>query len=141
MKMFCAILITAAALFAGDPQEKKATPPKTVDGSKPIAIPAGAIQSPDGDFHYTDPQGKKWIYRRTPFGVARLDEAAEEQSKVPQVDKSAGIKATVDGDKVRFERPGPFGTWKWEKKTSELDETEKAALARSRAEDATPKQE
>ena len=40
----------------------------------------------------------------------------------------AGIKATEDGDTVRFERLGPFGVWKWEKKKSELDETEKAAL-------------
>ena len=45
----------------------------------------------------------------------------------------AGIKATEDGDKVRFERQGPFGVWKWEKKKSELNETEKAALQNSQA--------
>ena len=56
-------------------------------------------------------------------------------------DKAAGIKATEDGDKVRFERQGPFGVWKWEKKKSELDETEKAALQKSRAESTTSKQE
>ena len=37
-------------------------------------------------------------------------------------------KATEDGDTVRFERPGPFGVYKWQKKKSDLDETEKAAL-------------
>ena len=32
---------------------------------------------------------------------------------------------------MRFERKGPFGMWKWEKKKSELDESEKAALQNS----------
>ena len=76
---------------------------------------------------YTDAQGKKWIYRITPFGVVRLEEKSEAQTKT-EADKAAGIKAFEEGDKVRFERQGPFGVWKWEKKKSELDETEKAAL-------------
>jgi hypothetical protein len=49
----------------------------------------------------------------------------------------AFIKATEDGDIVRFERQGPFGLWKWEKKKSELDEGEKAALANSQANNKT----
>ena len=90
------------------------------------------MQTPDGDFHYTDAQGK-WIYRKTPFGVAKLEEKTEDaQAKVAQADPGAGIKATEDGDKVRFERMGPFGMWKWEKNKSELDEAEKAALQNSR---------
>src|SRR4051794_38361855 len=119
MRLFFAILVSATALLATDPQpKKKAAPdaaPKVKDASKPIAIPAGATQSTDGDYHYTDTQGKKWIYRRTPFGVARLEEKAEEQRKVSDTDKAAGVKATQEGDMVHFERPGPFGAWKWEK--------------------------
>ena len=142
MRLFFAIVISAGALMAA-PQEKKQDPKpaKAADGSKPMAIPAGATRSEDGDFHYTDPQGKKWIYRQTPFGVARLEEKTEAQTNALMADKAAGIKATEDGDKVRFERQGPFGVWKWEKKKSELDATETAALQKARGEIATSKQE
>src|SRR5260370_26896532 len=106
-----------------------------------MAIPAGATRSEDGDFHYTDPQGKKWIYRMTPFGVARLEEKSEAQTNTLAADKAAGITAIEEGDKVRFERQGPFGVWKWEKKKSELDAIETAALQKARAESTTSKQE
>jgi len=134
MRLFFVIFVSAAALLASDPQTKKPkTPPKAADASRAMPIPAGAVQTPDGDFHYTDAQGKKWIYRKTPFGVAKLEEKAEDaQAKVAQADPGAGIKATEDGDKVKFERMGPFGMWKWEKNKSELDEAEKAALQNSR---------
>ena len=119
--------------MAADPQAKKSEP-KVRDGSKPIQIPAGATQSSDGDYHYTDAQGKKWIYRKTPFGVAKLeDKPDDQQGKPTPAQAAAGIKATEAGDVVKFERPGPFGVWKWEKKKSELDETEKAALQNSLA--------
>jgi hypothetical protein len=143
MRLFFVIVISAAALMAEPqdkkPQDKKPAPVKAADGSKPMAIPAGATRSEDGDFHYTDPQGKKWIYRQTPFGVARLEEKSEAQTSALAADKAAGIKATEDGDKVRFERQGPFGVWKWEKKKSELDATETAALQKARAESASSK--
>src|SRR5438445_11942655 len=104
MKLFFAIVISAAALMAA-PQDKKAdqkpAPVKAADGSKPMAIPAGATRSEDGDFHYTDPQGKKWIYRMTPFGVARLEEKSEAQTNTLAADKAAGITAIEEGDKVR----------------------------------------
>jgi hypothetical protein len=138
MKLICAILISAA--IAAEPQQNKsAAAPKVSDGSKPLAIPAGAVRGADGDMHYTDPQGKKWIYRITPFGVARLEEKTEAQAKVLEAEKAAGIKAFEEGDKVRFERQGPFGVWKWEKKKSDLDETEKAALETARAATTTSK--
>jgi hypothetical protein len=38
-----------------------------------------------------------------------------------------------EGDIVRFERLRAFGVWNWEKKKSELDETEKAALQNAQA--------
>ena len=45
------------------------------------------------------------------------------------------IKATEDGDTVRFERPGPFGTVQVaDARKSELDEREQAAgIAREAA--------
>jgi hypothetical protein len=105
--------------------------------SNPTPIPAAAVLAADGDYHYTDPQGKKWIYRKTPFGVTRMEDTPERSTAKAAAANGAGIKATEDGDIVRFERLGPFGLWKWEKKKSELDETEKAALENSQANNQT----
>ena len=144
MKLLCVVFVSALALLAQAPQApRKQTPqapraagkaaPKATDASKPAAIPAEAVQGADGDYHYTDPQGKKWTYRKTPFGVTRMEDTPEGTAAKAAAASGAGIKATEDGDIVRFERQGPFGLWKWEKKKSELDETEKAALQNSQA--------
>ena len=86
MKLFFVVFASALALTASpqaQPQKTDASKssakaaPKVTDGSKPMAIPADAVKDADGDFHYTDPQGKKWIYRKTPFGVVRLDDSPE----------------------------------------------------------------
>ena len=152
MKLLFAVFVSAMALSAQDPQANppakkpapKAAPkaaakaaPKVTDGSKPMPIPAAAVLAADGDYHYTDPQGKKWIYRKTPFGVTRMEDTPRLTSTRAPDASGAGIKATEDGDIVRFERQGPFGLWKWEKKKSELDEGEKAALANSQANNKT----
>jgi hypothetical protein len=158
MKLLFAVFVSAMALSAQDPQAnppakkpapkaapkaaakaapKALAPPKVTDGSKPMPIPAEAVLAADGDYHFTDPQGKKWIYRKTPFGVARLEDTPQLTSTRAPDPSGAGIKATEDGDIVRFERQGPFGLWKWEKKKSELDEGEKAALANSQANNKT----
>ena|ERR1035438_3689005 len=151
MKLLLVVFVSALALSAQDPQApqapKKQTPspakaaakatPKVTDVSKPTPIPAEAVQGDDGDYHYTDPQGKKWIYRKTPFGVARMEDTPERSAGKTAAANGAGIKATEDGDIVRFERQGPFGLWKWEKKKSELDATEKAALENSQANNQT----
>jgi hypothetical protein len=163
MKLFFVIFVSALALSAQDtqapptppkaapkpaakaasskPGSSKAAPskaaPKLTDGSKPMAIPSTAVQDAAGDYHFTDPQGKKWIYRKTPWGVARLEDNPESATAQAVAPNGAGIRATEDGDSVRFERPGPFGVWKWEKKKSELDETEKAALQQAQANNQT----
>ncbi|MGD0774611.1 MAG: hypothetical protein ABSC05_17500 [Candidatus Solibacter sp.] len=151
MKLLLVVFVSALALSAQDPQvPKEQTPqtprkakaaakatPKVTDASKPTAIPVEAVQGDDGDYHYTDPQGKKWIYRKTPFGVTRMEDTPERAAGKAAAANGAGIKATEDGDIVRFERMGPFGLWKWEKKKSELDATEKAALENSQANNQT----
>ena len=99
-----------------------------------ITIPKNAVESAPGTYHYTDAQGKKWIYRQTPFGVARLPEDADRPAPpVALPDPSAGIKATAEGDIIHFERPGPFGVYKWQKNKSELDDVERAAWSRAMA--------
>ncbi len=152
MKLLFAVFVSALALSAQEPQanppvKKPAAPkasaktapkaPKVPDAPRPMAIPAQAVLAADGDYHYTDPQGKKWIYRKTPFGVARMEDTPQLTATRAPDASGAGIKATEDGDIVRFERRGPFGLWKWEKKKSELDEGEKAALANSQANNTT----
>jgi hypothetical protein len=131
MKLLAIVFLAVLALCATEPQEKKKTaPPKEL---KPLVIPAGAVEREPGTFYYTDKQGKKWIYRKTPFGIARYDEKAlEPDPRLPKpVDESAYWKVTEQGDIVKFERPGPFGVYKWEKKKSELDEKERAALKKA----------
>ena len=145
MKLLLVVCMSALTLSAAPAQAKKksapttpkavakAADPKVGDASKPTAIPSDAVLGEDSDYHYTDPQGKKWIYRKTPFGVTRIEDSPERAAAKAAAANGAGIKATEDGDIVRFERLGPFGVWKWEKKKSELDDTEKAALRNAQA--------
>ena len=67
----------------------------------------------------------------------RFEDSPERAATKAAAANGAFIKATEDGDTVHFERKGPFGLWKWDKKKSELDETEKAALQNSQAGDKT----
>jgi len=74
----------------------------------------------------TDAQGKKWMYRQTPFGVARwADVPAASPASTPN--PAAGVKAAeAGGGVILFERQGPFGVYKWQKNKSELTEAERA---------------
>ena len=148
MKLFFVVFVSALALSAADPQTKKDTSKEpagatsqAADTARPAAIPADAVKGADGDYHYSDPQGKKWIYHKTPFGMSRREDTGELETAKAAAPSGAGIKATEDGDKVRFERQGPFGVWKWEKKKSELNENEKAALQDSQVTSKTSSQQ
>ena len=165
MRLFFVILISALALAAAGPQNArkqapakkasaqtegqtqaaKAAPssavpnnaaPSTTDPSK-LTIPEGAVKNAEGDSLYTDSQGKKWIYRVTPFGVVRMEDTPERTAAKNDAANGVGIKATEDGNVVHFERKGPFGLWKWDKKKSEMDDAEKAALQRAQTESKT----
>jgi len=132
MKLIFALFASALLLLASDPQATKKTtaPAKQV---KPLEIPKDAVETEPGNFHYTDSEGKKWIYRKTPFGVARMeDKPSDTPAAAKSPDSIEGLKVTEKGDTVYFERPGAFGPYTWQKKKSELDETERAALERSR---------
>jgi hypothetical protein len=135
MKLILLVFASALLAAAADPQPaKKAATPAPAKQTKPLEIPKGAVETEPGTFRYTDSDGKKWIYRKTPFGVARLeDKGTDQAAEQPASDPSSFIKATEDGDTVRFERPGPFGIYRWQKKKSDLDDGERAALERSRA--------
>jgi hypothetical protein len=93
-------------------------------------IPAGAVEAAPYLYRYTDREGKSWFYRQTPFGVVRFPDQPVAVPKAPDPD---GIRATEDGEAVRFERPGPFGIYRWRRNKTELDAGEKAAWDRERA--------
>src|SRR4051812_23493368 len=103
MKLILTMFASALLLSATDPQAAKKTtaPAKTI---KPMEIPKGAVESEPGTFRFTDADGKKWIYRKTPWGVSKVaDNGTEAAAPTKPADPGAGISATEDGDMVRFE--------------------------------------
>ena len=135
MKLLIVFCLSVWMLAAADGNKKSPAPPASARAAAaPKEIPAGAVRSEDGSYHYTDPQGKKWIYRKTPFGIARLeDKPADASREAGPINRFEDVKATEDGDTIRFERPGPFGTYKWQRKKTELNEMEKTVWDRERA--------
>jgi hypothetical protein len=131
MRLAFAVLISSALLAASEPQEKKAAPPPV----KRNEIPKDAVERDPGRFFYTDSDGKKWIFVRTPFGVSKVEDKPSEAPAIvarPKTDDPfAAVKITVTGETVNFERQTAFGVSKWKKKLSELDDQEKAAVRRS----------
>jgi hypothetical protein len=123
------------ALAEDQPAPKKESTKKSTAPPAELTLPAGAKQVEIGTYTFTDAQGKKWIYRKTPFGLARIEDKPVVASAAPTA-SGDGIVAKEDGDTIRFERPGPFGTYRWQKKKSELADDEKAAWERSKEKDA-----
>ena len=130
----CSLLVLAPLCAAEKPPAAKSGETKKANraqaASPATAIPAGAIETSPGNWYYTDTQGKAWFYRKTPFGVARV----EEKPVAPDVDTARqqeaelkSIKAVDDGEMVRFERQGPFGVYKWSKPKTDLNEMERKA--------------
>ncbi len=120
-----ALLLLPHLATAQEPQPAAAPQPAPAKEAPKIEIPAVAVKSADGFYRYTGPTGKKWIYRKTPFGIARTEDKPAESSE--------DVKVTEDGDSIRFERPSPFGAYKWERKKTELNEMERAAWDREKA--------
>lgn len=134
LKICTLLMVCVAAIAADKPAPKKAKPaPNKV---QEITIPAGAVEVEPYTYRFTDAQGKKWIYRKTPFGISRAEDKAVEDPKVvdPKKEESARLidatTAVEAGDTIRFERPGPFGVTKWERKKTELNEVEHAVWDR-----------
>jgi hypothetical protein len=121
------------------------------------SVPKGATEIEPGVFKHTDSAGKTFIYRKTPFGVVKSPEGAEKAEKsaaaeTPQSAAKAGpgataspfgdvkkgaktqdIKVVERGDILEFERPSPFGSYKWKNNKNELTAEEREAWTRARA--------
>jgi hypothetical protein len=134
----CFVMVLAIAIGQAEdqPAKKKKSAPKPAAATAELKLPAGATLVEPGTYTYTDSQGKKWIYRKTPFGLAKTeDKPAPAAESAPATDSN--YTAVEDGDSIRFERPGPFGVYKWQKKKSDLTEDEKAAWERSQKKSAS----
>ncbi|MES1260608.1 MAG: hypothetical protein ABUS49_02645 [Acidobacteriota bacterium] len=129
MKIFIAIIVLSAVAFAAtaDQAKKKKAPVKAKAAPAALVIPKDAVPNPDGTYAYTDKQGKKWLYKNSPFGVLRAPDAGVAADSTGGL-KSQFVKATDAGDTVKFERPSPFGATKWEKKKTDLTDEERALL-------------
>jgi hypothetical protein len=119
------------------PAQTKDPKPPAKNVLKPTEIPKDAVKADDGSYRYTDPKGKKWIYRNTPFGVAKVEDVPDTRPR----QTFDNVTAKEDGDVIKFERPSPFGVYKWETKKSELSEMEKTVWEREKAKTVTAKQQ
>ncbi len=88
---------------------------------KPVTIPPDAIATPNGSYSWTDKQGKRWLFVKTPFGIMKSEAQPAPADSTPM----ANIKAIDAGDKVRFETNTPFGIVKREKNKSDLTDEER----------------
>ena len=114
--------------------KKTAEPKKT---STPAAraiveIPKDAKEISPGSYRWVDPNGKAWIYSRTPFGLMSGPEPPKQPEVIP-----TDWKVVEEGDSLTFERPWPFGGPKrWTVKKTELSELETAVWKRAQTETA-----
>lgn len=127
------------------PQQKQKAAAPAAKSAKPapgpLELPKDAVPVAPETWTYKDPQGKPWLYRRTPFGLVRMEQKPNEPAAAPGASgvDSSDTTAVEDGDTVRFERPGPFGKYRWQRKKTELDEWEQAVWNRVKAKAEAPK--
>ena len=132
--MIGALVLTASTFAAESPKKSKAVAAKTASKpapSKPapaLTIPADAERVGEHEFRKREADGKVYIYRRTPFGVARMEETAVQQSSPSTSVAEEPVQVVEEGDTVRFERKGPFGKNVWTRKKSELNAEERSLL-------------
>src|SRR5579871_494832 len=134
MKILIVFSLAALLLEAADaPTASTQAKPAAAAAPTPAGIPSGAVQIERYSYRYKAPDGQSWLYHVTPFGIMRNQETAEPAGAEARA--MEGVKATVDGDTVRFERVTPLGIFHWKKKKSELTESEQALCGRDGARD------
>jgi hypothetical protein len=139
-KQIAGILVFAAAIVLG--------------AELPAGVPKGATEVGQGRYRFVDKDKKVWTYRMTPLGFQRSLESqakdapapaaadASEQGESEPGNKQArtetpfgksgepaegmpATKVTEVGDSIRFERPSPFGVYRWTRKKTELTADER----------------
>ena len=153
MKHQIAILFAAAAVAAMG-QSKQPEPvvrpskSNTANAGKPaVTLPADAVEVSPGLYKHSPAGGPVVMYRKTPFGLVKID--GEASAAAPSSSTSAGaprenpfgaagnsvadgMTAVEEGDNIRFERKTPFGSQSWPKKAGDLTADERAAWESAR---------
>ena len=111
-------------------QSKPVQTPKRTPAAAPApapTIPAGATEVGPDLYRFTDPSGKTWNYRRTPFGISKWqdDPSASAAKPAPTQAQANPVVVTDLGDSYRFEKKTPFGGATWVRKKSQLSDEEK----------------
>ncbi len=134
MKMLLTLLVSGAlfVLPAAETRSKQKAPAPS-KAANSGAPPANAQKQADGSYLSTDAKGKRWIHRQTPFGWARYEEQAAPAAVSAKAEQDPTRVVEDLGDRVKFEKPGPFGTARWERKKSELTAGERAVLDKHQA--------
>ncbi len=137
MKKLILLLLPCALLIGQQSTKEKKPAPKPAPAATDSApkIPDGAKEVEPYLYSYTDPQGKKWLYRQTPFGVVKWE---DKPAAAPIVDNTNPVVITDLGDSVRFQWKTPFGEQKWIRKKSELTDDEKAMIKREQSKRTAP---
>ena len=128
----------AVEIIAADKPAAKKVKPVRAAASTPaaeITVPAGAVEVEPYIYRYTDAAGKNWIYRKTPFGVMRLEDKpvsanAAEKLQDGRTRLIESTRAVEEGDSIHFERVWPFGRTQWQRKKTELNDVERAVWNR-----------
>ncbi len=132
------LLIPLVMFAAGD---EKAEAAKAKPKGR-LTLPADAEKIDAYTHRHKDADGKVWIYRQTPFGLVRYEEENNPGPTTPKAEKPAapaGIKAFDEGDRIRFEKEGPFGKYTWHRKKDELTAEERRAYEASKPKPEEPK--
>lgn len=131
-KRFAIALLAAFGLAAQAPASAGTAKPKAAKTTAAVkkapgvpapvmVIPKDALSKSDGTYTWTDKQGKRWLFVKTPFGVMKNPAIAGPEQNAPLT----GVKTFDEGDKVRFEMASPFGVIRREKNKADLTSEER----------------
>jgi len=89
-------MMASALLVAGEDkaQSHKAAAKTTATVDRPAGVPADAQEIQPYLYRYTDAQGKKWLYRQTPFGLSKWEDKPVDAA-------AAAARAAVRGEPLR----------------------------------------
>ena len=132
MRFVLMMMAVSALLLAGEDkaQSDKAASAKTAaTDDRPAGVPADAQEIQPYLYKYTDAQGKKWLYRQTPFGLSKWeDKPADAAAAARAAENSVPVKVVDLGDSYRFEKETPFGPTYWVRRKAELTDNESALV-------------
>lgn len=124
-----------------------------------VSVPKGAVEIEPGVYKHTNAAGKTVIFRKTPFGIVKSTEgaakadtaapaagnsgsaasAASPFGEVKQNTTAQDVKVVERGEVLEFERPSPFGSYKWKSNKNDLTAEEREVWAKAKGKQAPAK--